>query len=207
MAEDVTDEPSEDAADEDDSAEPAPDMTYYEDFLRYRPGRGGFDPEAAAVIARAKYAYRQRVVLAMLIGAVVTAVTAGVAFPALWWGHGAIDLVLVSYLVYLRRQVRIEDGDPRAPPGADEPCSTLPPALRRAPGRRRRTRSTRKPTSTRSTSRRSRPAASAWADGPYTPTPTVSRHGAVVVDVDDEDPAFDELDEPSNLPYRRAVGE
>jgi hypothetical protein len=206
LAEDVTDEPSEDAADEDDSAEPAPDMTYYEDSRRYRPGRGGFDPEAAAVIARAKYAYRQRVVLAMLIGAVVTAVTAGVAFPVLWWGHGAIDLVLVSYLVYLRRQVRIETeirerrqarmnrvrrSRPRyVEPPVEETYEEYEETYvdevyePEEPARRERV-----------------------ADGPYTPTPTVSRHGAVVVDVDDEDPAFDELDEPSNLPYRRAVGE
>jgi hypothetical protein len=75
---------------------------------RYRPGRGGFDPETAAIIAKAKYGFRQRVVLAMLVGAVLTAVGAGLVFPKLWWGHGGIDLVLVSYLVYLRRQVRIE---------------------------------------------------------------------------------------------------
>ena len=67
---------------------------------RYRPGRGGFDPEAAAIAARARYAFRQRVVLAMLIAAVVTGVIAGVAVPELWWAHAAVDLALVGYLVY-----------------------------------------------------------------------------------------------------------
>lgn len=204
LAEDVTDEPSEDAADEDDSAEPAPDMTYYDDARRYRPGRGGFDPEAAAVIARAKYAYRQRVVLAMIIGAIVSAVTAAVAFPQLWWGHGAIDLALVSYLVYLRRQVRIET----------EIRERRQARMNRV--RRSRPRYVERPVEEEAyeetyvdevyepeePTRRER-----VADGPYTPVQPVSRHGAVVVDVDDEDPAFDELDEPSNLPYRRAVGE
>jgi hypothetical protein len=76
---------------------------------RYRPGRGGFDPEAAAVAARARYAFRQRVVLTMLILALVTGVIAGVAIPQLWWAHAAVDLVLVGYLVYLRRQVRLEE--------------------------------------------------------------------------------------------------
>jgi len=76
---------------------------------RYRPGRGGFDPEAAALTARARYAFRQRVVLAMLIVAVVTGVIAAVAVPGLWWPHAAVDLVLVGYLVYLRRQVRLEE--------------------------------------------------------------------------------------------------
>ena len=76
---------------------------------RYRPGRGGFDPEAAAIAARARYAFRQRVVLAMLIAALVTGVIAAVAVPELWWAHAAVDLALVGYLVYLRRQVRLEE--------------------------------------------------------------------------------------------------
>jgi hypothetical protein len=76
---------------------------------RYRPGRGGFDPEAAALAARARYAFRQRVVLSMLIVALVTAVVAAVAVPGLWWLHGAVDAVLVGYLIYLRRQVRLEE--------------------------------------------------------------------------------------------------
>jgi hypothetical protein len=76
---------------------------------RYRPGRGGFDPEAAALAARARYAFRQRVVLAMLIIALGTGVIAAVGVPGMWWPHGAVDLALVGYLVYLRRQVRLEE--------------------------------------------------------------------------------------------------
>jgi hypothetical protein len=76
---------------------------------RYRPGRGGFDPEAAALAARTRYAFRQRVVLAMLIIALVTGVIAAVAVSGMWWAHGAVDVALVSYLVYLRRQVRLEE--------------------------------------------------------------------------------------------------
>jgi hypothetical protein len=76
---------------------------------RYRPGRGGFDPEAAALAARARYAFRQRVVLAMLIIALVTGVIAAVAVAGMWWLHAAVDLALVGYLVYLRRQVRLEE--------------------------------------------------------------------------------------------------
>jgi hypothetical protein len=76
---------------------------------RYRPGRGGFDPEAAALAARARYAFRQRVVLGMLVAAIATGVVAAVAVPALWWPHIATDLALVGYLIYLRRQVRLEE--------------------------------------------------------------------------------------------------
>lgn len=182
------------------------DMSYYEDYpaRRYRPGRGGFDPEAAAVIARARYAFRQRIVLAMIIGAVLTAIVAAVALPLLWWAHGAIDLVLVTYLGYLRRQVRIENeirerrlarmqrvrraqalARPRyveEPRTVEEYVEEIYHDEEEPPARRERV-----------------------LDGP--PAPTHHHAGAVLVDLDDEDPAFDDLEDPGNLPYRRAVGE
>src|SRR5438067_11877303 len=61
--------------------EPAPERPY-------RPGRGGFDPEAAEIAARAKYAVRQRVVLALIILALGTAAGAGFLTTMLWWAHG-----------------------------------------------------------------------------------------------------------------------
>ncbi len=75
---------------------------------RYRPGRGGFDPQADAETARRRYAFRQRMVLALLVCALVTAVVAATVARVVWWAHGAVDLVLVAYLVHLRRQVREE---------------------------------------------------------------------------------------------------
>lgn len=207
---DVEEEFADDHADGEMSEEFAPRYgpAHHEpdpEYRRYRPGRGGFDPEAAAVIARAKYAFRQRVVLAMLVGAVVTAVVAGVVMPVLWWFHGGIDLALVSYLGYLRRQVRIETeirerrlarmnrvrrAQARPRPAefeAEQYAEELhyePEAEPEDPTRRERV-----------------------SDGPGALAPPAHPHGAVVVDVDDEDPAFDELDEPGSLPYRRAVGE
>jgi hypothetical protein len=194
---------SEDVPDDDtDQA----DMSYYEGYpgRRYRPGRGGFDPEAAAVIARARYAFRQRVVLAMIIGAVLTAIGAGFFFVQLWWAHGAIDLVLVTYLAYLRRQVRIENeirerrlarmqrvrraqalARPRyveEPRTVEEYVEEIYHEEEEPPGQRERV-----------------------LDGPA--APVTAHAGAVLVDVDDEDPAFEDLDEPGNMPYRRAVGE
>lgn len=108
-------EPSEKAAEpgeDDDAAEPGgaddTDVRWERPPPRYRPGRGGFDPEADAETARRRYAFRQRVVLSLLVFALLTGVAAAAAFPVVWWAHGAIDLGLVVYLVYLRRQVRME---------------------------------------------------------------------------------------------------
>jgi hypothetical protein len=120
------------APDDDDAAEYADgDRGWERPPPRYRPGRGGFDPDAAAMTAQARYAFRQRVVLTLLVAALVSGVVAGVALPALWWVHGAVDISLVGYLVYLRRQVRMEEAirDRRAArmagtrhhPAADDP--------------------------------------------------------------------------------------
>jgi hypothetical protein len=171
----------------------------------YRPGRGGFDPEAAEIAARAKYGFRQRIVVSLLAIAVITAAVAGFLIPLVWWGHGAIDVALVGYLVYLRRQVRIEEE-----------------IRQRRLARFNSTRAPRRPAP-----RPSIPEESFEDDEPVEetehvevvepvrrevverrPSPTARvRRSAVVVDLDDEDPAFEELDEPGTGPYRRAVGE
>lgn len=98
---------------------------------RYRPGRGGFDPEAAAITARARYAFRQRVVLGLLVVTVLSAVVALVAVPVLWWLTGVAGAALAGYLGYLRRQVKLEEAirirrasrmaGTRRPQAADDP--------------------------------------------------------------------------------------
>ncbi|MGV9363057.1 divisome protein SepX/GlpR [Amycolatopsis sp. NPDC003731] len=169
----------------------------------YRPGRGGFDPEAAEIAARAKYSFRQRIVVILLAIAVISGAVAGFVFPLAWWGHGVVDVVLVGYLVYLRRQVRIEEeirqrrlarfNSTRAPrrPSVQGPSVSAAVEEERAevedvevvePVRRE------------------------VVERRPSPTSRV-RRSAVVVDLDDEDPAFEELDEPGTGPYRRAVGE
>ncbi len=107
---DELDEPAErdDAAEPDDDADDESDVRWERPPPRYRPGRGGYDPEADAEIARRLYAFRQRVVLTLLVCALLTGIAAAAAFPLVWGAHGAIDLALVIYLVYLRRQVRME---------------------------------------------------------------------------------------------------
>jgi len=87
----------------DDLGEPDPSRR------RFRAGRGGYDPEAAALAARARYTFRQRMVVALVLLAIASGLVAwGLGLPAEWWVHGGVDLCLVGYLVYLRRQVRLE---------------------------------------------------------------------------------------------------
>ncbi|MCE6994364.1 hypothetical protein LZG04_05985 [Saccharothrix sp. S26] len=171
-----------------------PELDYVE-HRPFRPGRGGYDPETAAIVAQAKYAFRRRVVGTLLLLALVTGVVAGVLYPVVWWGHAAVDVALVSYLGYLRRQVRIEE-EIRARRHA-----------RLAQSRRR--------PSARPDTRAHAPEPSADAEQPrdqpgLPPQPRFQhqpRPGTVVVDPDDEDPLFVELDGPEALPYRRASGE
>jgi hypothetical protein len=171
----------------------------------YRPGRGGFDPEAAEIAARAKYGFRQRIVVILLVIAVATAAVAGFVMPLVWWGHAVADIVLVGYLVYLRRQVRIEEEirqrrlarfnstrAPRRP--APRPTVSSPSVEDEEPVEHVEDVNVVEPARREVVERR--------------PSPTSRvRRSAVVVDLDDEDPAFEELDEPGTGPYRRAVGE
>ncbi|WP_084429489.1 divisome protein SepX/GlpR [Kibdelosporangium aridum] len=171
----------------------------------YRPGRGGFDPEAAARTARAKYAFRQRVVVAMLLLAVGSAVVAGVMYPQIWWGHGAVDLTLVGYLSYLRRQVRIEEEIRQR--------RTARIAQARRAARSEAEAEYEEDYRDAYRDREERREEPAEHREPATPPvakttqPRITHPHAVVVDIDDEDPAFDELDDLDSLRYRRAVGE
>ncbi len=87
----------------DDGRDPAPLV-----HRPYRAGRGGFDPEAAALAARARYGFRQRVMIGLLAVAGVSAIGAAIVTPAMWPVHVVADVLIATYLIYLRRQVRIE---------------------------------------------------------------------------------------------------
>ncbi|WP_020670242.1 gephyrin-like molybdotransferase receptor GlpR [Amycolatopsis nigrescens] len=184
----------------DEPAPARPPREEREGSRRYRPGRGGFDPEAAEIAARAKYVHRQRVVLGLIIAAIVSAVVAGFVWSTAWWAHGAIDAGLVCYLGYLRRQVRIEDGIrerrlARYNGGGAEPAR---------PGRRAPESDDGHPDDVEVVAESRRE----LVGSERKPSPTSRlRRQAVVVDLDDEDPAFHELDEPGQQSFRRASGE
>ncbi|MGH3433630.1 MAG: divisome protein SepX/GlpR, partial [Thermocrispum sp.] len=209
---------------DDDYAEPPPrDHRDHRDPRedsagRYRPGRGGFDPQAAELVARAKYAYRQRIVLALLATVIISAVVAGVVWSTLFWLTGAAAAGLVGYLGYLRRQVRIEE-DIR-----QRRMARL--AGARSAERRRERDDLLDVEYDRGLERDFEAEYAAGYDAEYEyeladdgpmplagverkprPSPRTPRRNTVVVDVDDEDPAFHELAVPDHPTYRRAAGE
>ncbi|MEV0252515.1 gephyrin-like molybdotransferase receptor GlpR [Nocardia sp. NPDC050712] len=79
------------------------------DFVPNRRGRGGFDPEADAIARAARYTFRQRAVLGLLLGTIATGAMGMVLSPVCWWLSGLCAVVLGTYLGYLRKQVRIEE--------------------------------------------------------------------------------------------------
>lgn len=140
---------------------------------------------AAAVSAR-KYRFRRRVLTALATLMVLTAVLSFTVSPSLWWSCGVTAGAMVLYLAYLRRQTRIEEQ-----------------VRRRRQQRLARMRA-------------------AEFDGLDERGPEVDdvdfptrlqRPGTVVLEIDDEDPVFEHLDEvaysrrfdPRDLP--RAAGQ
>ncbi len=79
------------------------------DYVPTRRGRGGYDPEADAIARAARYTFRQRAVLGLVLTALLCGGLAVALNPLFWWGCGLSCMVLVGYLTYLRRQVRIEE--------------------------------------------------------------------------------------------------
>ncbi|WP_280401700.1 divisome protein SepX/GlpR [Nocardia carnea] len=78
------------------------------DFVPSRRGRGGYDPEADAIARATRYTFRQRAVVALILAAILCGGLAAALGPIFWWGCGGAVLSLVTYLGYLRKQVRIE---------------------------------------------------------------------------------------------------
>ena len=158
---------------------------------RYRSGRGGYDPELAAQLAREKYAFRQRVVLGLAIGALVTVVLAYTMSGLLWWVHAALDLALAGYLGYLRRQVRIEDEvrQRRAARLAGSQAAGSQARVSAADVAHDTEEPVQEPLA--------RPVVTSSAAHPT----------AVALASDDEDPMFDELEPAFRPHYRRAAGE
>ena len=166
-------EPEEDADEDEDSRE----------FVA--PGRSRrrrFHTKTAAAVSARKYTFRKRVLMLMAVFLVGSATTAFEVSRTAWWVCGSATAFTLLYLVYLRRQTRIEE-------------------------RVRRRRMQRMA--------RARLGVENTYDREYDVVPSrLRRPGAVVLEIDDEDPIFEHLDNampmrtfgwPRDLP--RAVGE
>ena len=144
--------------------------------------RRRFDTKTAAEVSARKYTFRKRVLMLMAVFLVGSATTAFEVSRTAWWVCGSATALTLLYLVYLRRQTRIEE-------------------------RVRRRRMQRMA--------RARLGVENTYDREYDVVPSrLRRPGAVVLEIDDEDPIFEHLDNampmrtfgwPRDLP--RAVGE
>ncbi|MFX1760031.1 gephyrin-like molybdotransferase receptor GlpR [Rhodococcus sp. Q1] len=159
MNTDLDDRPEIDSDETDLHDDAAPEREPVRAHAPQRRGRGGFDPHADAVASAARYEFRQRAVLGLLIAAIMTSALALIVSSLLWWPAGLVAVALVGYLFYLRRQVRLEQE-----------------IRRRRLARLQRSR-----------------AGGARGDHHYVPQ-RLRRPGAVVLEVDDEDPEFEHLD-------------
>lgn len=144
--------------------------------------RRRFDNKTAAAVSARKYAFRKRVLVAMAVVLVGSAIAAFEVTPAAWWLCGVATTITLLYLFYLRRQTKIEE------------------KVRRRRMQRM---------------ARSRLGVENTQDREYDLVPSrLRRPGAVVLEIDDEDPIFEHLDYavpmrnygwPRDLP--RAVGQ
>ncbi|WP_371053616.1 divisome protein SepX/GlpR [Rhodococcus gordoniae] len=159
MNTDLDDRPEIDSDETDLHDDAAPECEPVRAHAPQRRGRGGFDPHADAVASAARYEFRQRAVLGLLIAAIMTSALALIVSSLMWWPAGLVAVALVGYLFYLRRQVRLEQE-----------------IRRRRLARLQRSR-----------------AGGARGDHHYVPQ-RLRRPGAVVLEVDDEDPEFEHLD-------------
>ncbi|SUE16931.1 hypothetical membrane protein [Rhodococcus gordoniae] len=159
MNTDLDDRPEIDSDETDLHDDAAPEREPVRAHAPQRRGRGGFDPHADAVASAARYEFRQRAVLGLLIAAIMTSALALIVSSLMWWPAGLVAVALVGYLFYLRRQVRLEQE-----------------IRRRRLARLQRSR-----------------AGGARGDHHHVPQ-RLRRPGAVVLEVDDEDPEFEHLD-------------
>jgi len=144
-----------------------------------RPGnrQRRLESTTAAEVSARKYRFRKRVLMAMSTFMVATAAVSFTVSPAFWWACGTSAVVTLLYLGYLRRQTRIEEQVRRR---RQQRSARTRPEYERGPEWR--------------TPERKAPESRRMADvGEY--GSRYQRAGAVVLDIDDEDPVFEHLDE------------
>jgi uncharacterized membrane protein len=124
--------------------------------------RRRYESSTAVAVSARKFKFRKRVLMVMTVLMTGLAAAAFLVSPSLWWVCGAMGIVTLLYLGYLRRQTRIEE-------------------------RVRRRRAQRM--------MRARLGVENTHDPEFDVVPSrLRRPGAVVLEIDDEDPVFEHLD-------------
>jgi hypothetical protein len=147
-----------------------------------RSGRGGYDPEAAEATRAYRYRQRRRITLVLLLSTVAFSLAAALIMSFLGVGAGVSLVLLAGYLAYLRRQVRIEAAIRQRRMERLQRARQIRPEFGRAAG-----------------GQVQGAAAGHLASTVY--------RGREVVDLDDDDPGFEDLEQPEHMTYRRAVGQ
>jgi hypothetical protein len=125
--------------------------------------RRRYESKTAAAVSARKFKFRTRMVTGLAVALLATGVAAYLVAPWAWWLCGAVGVVTLLYLGYLRRQTRIEE------------------QVRRRRAQR---------------VKRSRLGVENTGDTEFDVVPArLRRPGAAVLEIDDEDPAFEHLDE------------
>lgn len=181
-------EPVDDGATVGRDAEPAAEPTNVRPIPR-RPGRGTYDPEAAERARAYKFARRRRAVLVLTLLIVGFALAAVLVSSTLWAGAAASAVLLGLFLAYLRRQVKIE---------AD--------IRRRRLAKLERARQIR-PEHVQDADESADPYAQRTSRPSPASGPVRHRSNRVVLELDDDDPGFDDLEQYEPMEYRRAVGQ
>ncbi|MEP6979130.1 MAG: gephyrin-like molybdotransferase receptor GlpR [Nakamurella sp.] len=154
-----------------------------------RPGRGTYDPAAAERARAYKFARRRRAVLVLTLLIVGFAIAAVLVSSSLWIGAGVSAVLLALFLAYLRRQVKIESDIRHRRLAKLERARQIRPE--HAPDQD--------------------VSADPYAQRTSTPYPASGpvrhRSNRVVLELDDDDPGFDDLEQYEPMEYRRAVGQ
>lgn len=163
----------------------------------HRPGRGGFDPEHAAATAAYRFRRRRIVTLTLLVIAGALVAGAKLVSSSLWIGVVLTGVVLAGYLTYLNRTVRVERAiAERRMARLRRAGEIRPPAAHEAG-----------PVSPYRRHEDEAPGTGPFEQAAQSQVPAASRRSGVVVDLDDDDPAFDELEYYEPVVYRRAAGQ
>ncbi len=173
--------------------------------LVHRAGRGGFDPEHDA--AAAAFRFRRRRFGTVVLLLLTLGLTAGAVQINRSWAFGAVasGLAMVGYLFYLSRQVKIERAISERRMARLRRAREIRPTAARQAGPESPYQQHQRPV---------RPAVAAALAGnrPRSAVPPSQRHGYAsspytVVDLDDNDPAFDDLEQYEPIVYGRAAGQ